>query len=247
MTRNALTVALGIIVLCATIPAVAQEEEEEQEPIWKSKIGLSYLATTGNSETTTMGLDFTFERRPTPWGFDVNGSFNRAEDNQLLTAERYYLSGRARRSLTERLDVFVGISGEKDQFAGIDLRTLVEAGVEYRVLTGPKHLLAFDGGLTYTDEDRVEPEPDASFAGGLAGMSYEFKINDSTSLTERLLFYPNFDESADWRLSSDTGLQVAMSSFLAVKLSYEVRYRNQPIGNAEDTDTTGKVSLVMNF
>jgi putative salt-induced outer membrane protein len=236
----------GIIMILASAPLVAQEEEQK-EPNWKSKIGLSYLATTGNSETSTLGLDFTFERRPTPWGFEITGSANRAEDDEVLTAERYFLSGRAKRKLSDRLDLFAGVSGEQDQFALLDLRTLVEAGVVYTALTGPKHLLSLDGGLTYTDEDRIESEPDASFAGAVGGLSYEFKINDTTTLTQRLLYYPNFEESADWRVNSDTGLQVAMSSLLAIKLSYELRYRNQPIGDAEDTDTTGKVSLVVNF
>jgi putative salt-induced outer membrane protein YdiY len=247
MIQSKRIAALGASIVLVTAPVLAQEEEEAKEPNWKNNVGLSYLSTSGNSETTTMGLDFTFERRPTPWGLEIVGSFNRAEDNEVLTAQRYYLNGRAKRKLSERMNFFAGLSGERDRFAGFDLRTLVESGIEYSALTGPKHLLAFDVGLTYTDEDRIPPEEDTSFAGAVAGLAYEFKINDSTSLTQRLLYYPNFDETADWRIHSDTGLQVSMTSLLAIKLSYELRYRNEPIGDAVATDTTGRVSLVMNF
>ena len=44
-----------------------------------------------------------------------------------------------------------------------------------------------------------------------------------------------------------TALQAAMTDTLALRLSYEMRYRNEPIGDAEDMDTTSKVSLVLNF
>jgi len=100
--------------------------------------------------------------------------------------------------------------------------------VAYKALLGPTHFLSFDAGLTYTDESRLDPEPDAAWFGGVLGLAYEWKISDTTSFTERLLYYPNFEESSDWRLSSDTGIQTAISSLLALKFSYEYRYRNEP-------------------
>jgi putative salt-induced outer membrane protein YdiY len=106
--------------------------------------------------------------------------------------------------------------------------------------------------LTYTDEDRIEPEPDEAWFGGVLGLAYEWKIADTTSFTERLLFYPNFEESSNWRASSDTGLQTAISSMLALKFSYEYRYRNDPLvlndgTTADSTDTTTRFSVVFNF
>ncbi len=248
---------VGLALVLGVAPVLADEgetEEEQPEPTWKSNIGLSYVATSGNTDTSTMGLDLLVERRPDPWGLEFIANFNRAEDSNReedeefgkLTAERYYASGRAMRALSERWEFFAGLSGEKDRFAGFDLRAVVESGVTYHALLGPKHLLSFDGGLTWTDEDRIS-EPDVSYFGGIAGLNYEWKISDNASLTERLLFYPNFDESSDWRLSSDTGLQVSMTSLLAVRLGYEFRYRNEPIGEADDTDTTTKASLVFTF
>ena len=248
MKRALLCFSLVFMVGAAPVLAHEEETEEEQpEPTWKSNIGLSYVATSGNSDTNTMGLDLLVERKPEPWGLEFLANFNRAEDSGNLTAERYFASARAKRTLSERWEFFAGLSGEKDEFAGFDFRGVVESGVTYHALLGPKHLLSFDGGLTWTDENRVDPEPDVSYFGGVAGLKYEWKISDTASLYERLLFYPNVDESSDWRLSSDTGLQVSMTSLLAVKLGYELRYRNKPIGDADDTDTTTKASLVFTF
>jgi putative salt-induced outer membrane protein len=239
-----LLVLAGLILL-APLPMFAQEEAPAEAPPdpWKGALGLSYVDTSGNSETSAFGLDFKVERLPEPWGLEITGLFNRASDAGETTAERYYLGGRAKRALSDRFDLFGGLSFEQDEFAGLDMRLLGEAGVVYKALLGPKHLLSFDAGLTYTDEDRLDPSPDEAWFGGVLGLAYEWKITDTTSFTERLLLYPNFEESSDYRLSSDTGIQTAISSLLALKFSYEYRYRNEPLlladgSVADSTDTT---------
>lgn len=241
---TSLTVALIAVLVAAT--AGADEDAAPASP-WSGNLGLAYVATSGNSDTQTFGLDFKLEREPEPWGFEVSALFNRAEDSGATTAERYFAGIRGKRALNERWDLFVGVSGEKDQFAGYDLETVGEVGATYKLLLGPTHLLSFDAGLTYTDLNAVEPEDDTDFMGGLAGLSYEWKVSDTASVTERLVWYPNFDTSSDWRLTSETGVTASLTSALALKLGYELRYRNQPIGDNSTTDTTTKASLVVKF
>jgi putative salt-induced outer membrane protein len=239
--------ALGAILLLA-MPAVAQDETEaEPEPLWANTLGLSYLSTSGNTDTQTFGLDFSVERKPSPWGLSIVGSFNRADQDGEVTAERYFVSAQAKRALSERWEVFGGVSGEKDEFAGFDLRMVVDAGVTYHALLGPTHFLSFDAGLAWTDEDRIEPEEDVSYLGGILGLSYEWKFSESASLTERLVFYPNFDDTSDWRFNSVTAVTASLTKVLALQASYEIRYRNQPIGDNDDTDTATKISVVANF
>ena len=248
------TVLAGLIVMLAAAPVLAHdpEQEEEDKGPWESALGLSYVDTSGNSETTAFGLDFKATRKPEPWGLEFTALFNRASDDGVKTAERYFVGGRVSRKLSDRWEAFAGVSGEKDEFAGFDLRLLGELGVTYHALLGPKHLLSFDAGLTYTDEDRIDPEPDASWWGAVLGLAYEWKITDSTSFTERLLYYPNFDDSSDWRIWSDTGVTTSISSFLALRFGYEYRYRNEPLvlsdgSVADSTDTTTRFSVVLNF
>jgi putative salt-induced outer membrane protein len=238
---------MGVCAFSLAVPVVAQEENPPPDPNWTGSLGLAYLATSGNTDTRTFGLDFAMARKPTPWGLEITAAFNRAEENSVTTAERYLVGGRARRALGDRLELFAGLSGEKDEFSGFDMRTVVETGVTYKALLGPSHLLSFDVGLTWTDEDRTVPEPDVSYVGGVAGLAYEWKMSDNASLTERFLYYPNFDVTSDWRMSSETALQASLTNRLALKLGYEVRYRHQPIGDNEDTDTATKVSVVAKF
>ena len=72
-------------------------------------------------------------------------------------------------------------------------------------------------------------------------------LSENSKLVEQLVFLPNFDDSGDWRLNSMTALEAAVNSWLALRLGFDIRYRNQPIGDADSTDTTSTASVVFNF
>ncbi len=242
----ALVAALCVLPIAGSAQEAPEPPEQEpaSEPLWASQVGLSYLATTGNTETETVGLDFQAIRRPTPWGLEVTGLFNRAEEDSVKTAERYYASLRGTRSLAKRWDAFTGLSIEQDEFAGIDRRSILEVGAVYKAMLGPRHLMNLDFALNWTDEKRLPPEIDESWLGGLAGLNYVFAISETASLSQGLRYFANFDETSDWRADSLTSVTANLNERLALRFSYEVRYRNEPIGMNEDTDTTTKVSLV---
>lgn len=248
MSAFGLAVALGFAAaVAAQEPCPCPPAAKPPEPVWKSKLSLGYLATTGNSDTSTLGASLLVSREPEPWGLEIFGSYDKAEDEGVVKTERALARLRVRRTLGERWELFGEASGEQDENAGFELRFLLSAGVTYHALKGPKHLLDLDAGLTWTDEDRVEPAADASFAGGLTGLRYEYKLSEHATVSERLAAYLSFEESSDWRLESQTALEAALTDRLALKIGYEVRYVNEPVGGREDTDTTARVALVLNF
>ena len=228
-------------------PDPAAGEEAAAEPPWDASVGLSYLATSGNSDSQTAGLDLEAIRRPMPWGVEFKAQVHRAEEDGEATAERYLVGLRGTRSLSERWDAFVGLSAEQDEFASIDLRGIVEVGAVYKALLGPRHLLELDFAVTWTDEDRLPPEIDDSHLGALVAASYELAISDNATFSQDFHYHPNFDDSGDWRVDSLTALTAALNQHLALKLSHEIRYRNEPIDGNDDTDTTTRASLVLNL
>jgi putative salt-induced outer membrane protein len=243
MIVTVLLLTLGVFPLLAH----EVEEEEEPEPIWVGSLGLGWVATSGNTDTSTLGLDFALERKPEPWGLTLLARGNQAENNGETTAENYLVSARAVRKLSTRWEAFGGLAWAKDPFAGFDSQTVASAGATYLAVESKRHLLTLDAGLAYTWEDRVPPEEDVDFAGGLLGLSWEWTLSKNSKLVERLVFLPNFDDSGDWRLNSMTALEAAVNSWLALRLGFDIRYRNQPIGDADSTDTTSTASVVFNF
>ena len=239
MTKQALTLALVSFHL-VSIPGwiSAQEadpapaEKPADEPEWSGSVGLSLLATGGNTDSETLGLDLEAERRPEPWGLEFTAKIDRAEVEGETTVERYHASVRGTRALNERWHAFAGLSAEKDDFADIDLRAIAEAGAVYKALLGPRLL---------------PPEVDDSWLGGLAVASYDFAISDNATFSQELKYNAHFEDMGDWRLDSLTALTASLNQHLALKFSYEIRYRNEPVGDNDDTDTPAKASLVFHL
>ncbi len=242
-------VFMGLICALGGSSALAEEavKEEVAPPTWKGALGLAWVATSGNTDTSTFGLDFGLERKPEPWGLSFVVRGNRAEDKGSKTAENYLVSGRAVRSLSERWEVFGGLAWARDPFAGFDSQTLATTGATYHAVKTERHLLSFDMGLSYTWENRVSPAENVDFVGGLLGLGWEWKLGESSKLIERLVLIPNFDDSDDWRVASETAVQADVNEWLALRFGFEIRHRNQPIDDAESTDTTSKASVVLNF
>jgi putative salt-induced outer membrane protein len=235
------SVPVCLLTVLLALPALGAEEPPK--PPWSGSLGLSFLSTTGNSQTQSLGFDLGVKRIPDPWGLEIVGKYLRSSKDGTTDAERSLVGLRAVRSLSERWSLFAGVSGERDTFAGYDLRAIVEGGATYKLLLGPVHELAFDGGLTWTSENRVDGE-DRSFLGGLLGAAYKWTISKTAVFTEKLRFYPDFDETSAWRVTSETALKAALTGHLALQLGYDVRYSNQPVPGFEKTDTATTISLI---
>ena len=179
-----------------------------------------------------------------------------------MTAEQYLVAARGTRELSDRWNIFAGLSWARDTFGGFDARYIAEAGAQFTAVDTEKHTLSFDGGLTWTTEDQIKAReiPDGieeytetvDWFGAVFGLKWDWKFSSSASLKQRVLYYPNFDDTADWRVGSETAVTADLTKLLALQFSYLVRYRNQPIEIAEGitrekTDTTTKVSVVMSF
>ena len=256
-THGLAALAATVVLALTAIPAVAQEGEEEAapEPNWKNELGLSYVGTSGNTDTLSLGLDYKGNRKPTPWGLDLVASFTRAEDGGVVTAEQYYAGARGIRELSDRWSVFAGLSWARDPFSGFDARYIGEVGGEYLAVSTDHHKLSVDFGLTWTSEDQIRFDDvvqeefieTVDWLGAIAGLKWEWAFSKSASLSERLVYFPNFDTTADWRVASDTAVKASLTKLMALQFSYLVRYRNQPIDDLEKTDTTTKVSVVLNF
>jgi putative salt-induced outer membrane protein len=243
-----LLLVLAVMCGAGVMPAMAQEtEEEEKEPAWKGSLGLSWVATSGNTDTSSAGVDFVIERKPEPWGLSFAARGNKAQDSGDTTAENYFAVGRAVRTLGKRWEAFGGLQWSKDPFAGFDSQTVVSVGGTFLAVESDRHHLAFDMGLAYTWEDQISPVDEIAYGGGIFGLAWEWKLGESSKLIERLMYYPNFDNSTDWRATSVTAIEAAINSWLALRFGYDLRYRNEPIGDADNIDTTSTASVVFNF
>lgn len=218
-------------------------EEKPPPPLWTGSAGLSYNATSGNTDTNSLGFTATVARQPTPWGLELTALVNHAESDGETTAERLFGGIRGKRAIGERNELFLGGSWGRDRFAGFDSRVVLEAGDTFKALLGPTHELSFDAGLTWTQEDLVDAEKD-SFAGAILGLAYQWKITDTATFHERVRFFPSFENSSDWRVTSETAIDAALAAEWALRVGYLYARDNVPPTGFGKDDSATSVSLV---
>ncbi|HXH28843.1 MAG TPA: DUF481 domain-containing protein, partial [Candidatus Polarisedimenticolia bacterium] len=210
---------------------------------------LSYVVTTGNSESNTLGFKNGLSGH---WGkssfeFKAGGvraesatgarravgtltDFDVIEPPKQLSAESYFANVNYGRHVSERVLWSVGGGWDRNRFAGIDNRYMATAGFATQWFDRDNLKYRTDYAATYTrEEDLVEvPGTRKSFAGVriasdlMKGFATNAKYGNTTIVDE------NLDETTDLRVNMTNSLSVAINKRLALKVSLQWLYDHQP-------------------
>jgi len=218
---------------------------------WTAKAGLSYVQTSGNSETSTLGFKFNAVYNWTRTFFTLQGGGVRSDttfkttfgvgsvDDYLIveqernekTAANYFLDASLDRNVTKKFFWQTGAGYLRNTFAGVDNRLAGRAGVGY-ILTDPASKGAqfkTAGFVTLTHQDEVveDPDTDDTFIGLriMADLAVPF---GQSSFNSRVNLDENLQSTDDLRLTWWNSLGVALNDRLALQLSLLLYYDNLP-------------------
>ncbi len=252
MSRSRMLAGTAVAALLATVlttPIVRADDEK--------KLGLadtaelSYVATSGNAEATTLGLKNTLSYTWPKARFQLDLGALRAETTSIgrgavgtgpadfrlteskttqVSAESYLLRGRYDHDLGHGLYWFGGAGWERNEPAGIQDRFSAVGGIGKVWFDTKAARFKTDAGLTYTDQQDVvrNPAVDEKFLGVRLGYDYWRQLTASTAYASVLLVDLNADEMDDYRADFTNSLSVAMSERLALKASLQLLYDHQP-------------------
>ncbi len=243
------TLALaGLLALSGIAPAASVVAAEPER--WKDSAEFSYVATAGNSETSTLGFKDKLGRKWDRSAFELNAGVVRAESTTTtrtaigtptsfqvhkqsttdLTAESSFLNGRYDRKITDRFFWFGGAGWDRNRFAGIENRTTAVGGVGNIWIDTDKTKFRTDYAVAYTDETDVVENPDfkAGFTGARLSSNFHRKVGANATYTNDLVLDENLNETADYRASMINSLTGSMNSRLALKVSLQWLYDHQP-------------------
>jgi putative salt-induced outer membrane protein len=238
--------SLLLLTLATTAAAQTPAPAPEPPPRWERKAEVSLVATTGNTDTQTVGLGGSLIWRPDPWLTEARVAFVRSEADDVETARSFTAVLRQSRILTPRVDVFGRVGFLSDEFAGVDARTTVDGGVGYKLLLGPVHALRVDGGVGYSHESRITSE-DLSFALVSAGAAYKWQISKTADLSDGAIYTQSLEDGEDRRFNNAIALTAAITSVFSLKAAHELKVVNAPVPGFEKTDTLMSVALVARF
>jgi len=254
--RDPLRSAAVVAAILTAAVAAPGARAEEKKLGWADTAEFSYVATSGNSESQTLGfknvLTRTWERSlfklraggirvettsinrmafATDPNFITSDNVKVVEDKETsTTAENYYLDGRYDRQITDRFFWYGGLGWDRNRFAGIENRYVAVGGVGNIWVDREELKFRTDYAMTYTDQEDVVTTPgvDDTFLGFRFSWDYLHKFGASTTYTNVLVVDENLDETSDWRADMINSVSVSMSDRLALKVSLQWLYDNEP-------------------
>ena len=239
-----LSIATAMLLLLSGSAAFAADEETG----WTSKTDLSWVATSGNSDTSSIGLSSLTTR---DWAksalsirldgvkseaTEVDQYFIGDEDNYVSNettrtlAERYLAELRFQRNISERFFWFVGGGWDRNRPAGIDDRYQGFAGVGNVWVKNERQNWKTDYAISYTDRTDVFDDPtiDNASAGLRLSSLYDIKLGQNSQFGNDTYLNFSFDESDDYWMDMTNYFSVALGANLALKVSLQWLYQNLP-------------------
>lgn len=231
---------IPLIVMVITGSSLAQAQEERA---YDARVSLGYVATSGNTDTTTFNTEILLTLRTDNWTHNLKLQGLGSQEQDTTRAERYYFEDKSDFNLDGDHYVFGKGTYTDDRFSGFDYQASVSAGYGRHILRTDRFEVQGFVGAGYRQNNPVV----GSMVGErifTVGEDFKWQISDNARLTQSF----NSEIGEDISISRfEAGLESNIIDRLATKLSFQARHTSEvPVGTKK-TDTLTSVSLVYTF
>ena len=234
-----LFLVLGFVIM--TMPVFAAEEEEE-DPFFGT-ISFGYLATTGNTETSSLDTQASATYRTGRWEHAASGQAFTSSESDVTNAEYYTARWRSRWDITERDFFFGRLNWRKDRFGAFDTQFSQTLGYGRRVLTGPRHTLNAEiGAGARQSKDQVGLKDDETIFFG--GLDYVWKFSDTSNFSQEFTLEAGSENTF---FESKSSVSAQLIGALSLVASYTIRANSDVPPDTEKRDTQTGISLEYKF
>ena len=233
-------VALPAVLLTMALPVSvnAQETEEEDSP-WAGKATLGYLATSGNTENSTLNTGFEVGYTSGKWLHLLTAAAITSSENEVTTAEAYDLGWKSERKITDKDFLFGRIQWRKDNFGAYDTQFSQTVGYGRRVIDNDQHKLNIELGVGARQSELQfgGTENETIFT---AGGYYRWQLSETAEFRQDLKVESG---SANTYSESVTAISAKLLGELALVASYTIKNNSDVPPLTEKTDTYTALSL----
>ena len=204
-------------------------------------VDLGLVSASGNANFTSLNIGERLTHKLGAVALSENAKILYGRTNGATTTESYDVGARAQYQLAKRVGVYALVAFQRDPFAGLASRWFGGPGVAVGLLQTPKDTLSVESGITATHE-RNTAGFSTSFGAIRSAAGYKHVFAAKSSVTETLELIANLETMDDLRLNSETALTAPLSKQVGLRVSYLIRFDNQPEPGFKNTDrilTTG--------
>ena len=239
---------LRIAAICAiaalATPVFGQEATEAgQEDPWSGTVTLGYLATSGNTESSSLNTGFEVGYTTGKWFHRLKGKAVNSTQDEETIAEAFELGWKTEYSFSEFNYAFGRVDWRKDRFSGYDHQISETVGYGRRIIDSERHTLNAEigAGARQSETQFGDSESDIIVRGAA---DYTWRFSETAEFLQELSL-----ESGETNtyLESVTALKATLIGDLALVASYTIKNNSEvPVGT-EKTDTFTALSLEYAF
>ena len=230
-------------VLAAALTAVATPLAAQGPPAVVTKFtgDFGYVATSGNTEVTTMSVGEKLTQARGRLRLEQTFSLVYGEQQGSVITNSLRTGLRADYKIGELFAFFAGAAYDRNVFAGIERRFEEQIGLQLRAIAAARDTVNFEGGGSVTQQTAVGGVQ-TNFPAARMAIGWRHGFTAASYFQQHVEVLPNLKDSEDWRINSESSLIAPISARIGVKVSYVIRYDNLPEVGFSTTDrlfTTG--------
>ena len=237
MKKYYIIAALGSLLVIA---GTAGAEEEEG---FSGRVGLGYLATSGNSDSDSANGNFDLLWNYDPWRHSLSGMAVKSSTSGVTTAEAFGLTAQSKYDFSEKSYVFGLLAYNSDEFSTIDKQTRAALGYGRRIIDTDKHVLNLELGAGQRWADLRDGTSEDELIYRLGG-DYRWNISETSKFTQTLTIESG---SSNTYTEAVSAVNASILDTLALVLSFTVKNNSDVLQGIDKTDTFTSISLEYSF
>jgi len=218
--------ALVLILAPAAHRLAAQVVQPHRDSV-ATVINFGLINTAGNTSTTSLNADYTVSYLTGYWTFHQSMAIVYGKTSGAVTAEEYRGGLRAEWSVRRVLSVYGLGNFYRNRFGGIDHRYEEGSGLLYKVIDQPRQTFNFEAGISFLEETPVA-QKQHNFTAARAAAFYKHLLGKTAFISQAVEILPNFQDGRDARINTETDLAATLSTRIALKFGYVIRFDNEP-------------------
>lgn len=216
--------------------------EKEKGP-WSGKAALGFLATSGNTDSSSLNSAFTIAFTKGRWAHSLELAAINASTHEQTSAEAYALGWKTEFNMTERDFLFARVNWRNDRFSGYEQQLSESVGYGRRLIDTGVHFLNAELGAGARQADLTDgtSEEDFILRGGI---NYQWKFSEFARFTQDVTA-----ESGAENIYSESvsAIKTRLVGALALVASYTIKNNSVVPAGSENTDTFAAVSVEYAF
>lgn len=218
---------------------------EAQTYPWELELSLGLNGSRGSTDSDSLRAGFIGAQETNRNIFKVDLSYKYASEDSEKTENRFVGLVRNDWKLGDDSPWSIFAEGEYEynEFQNFESRVRGSGGLGYRIIGDENATLRVRAGAGYTYSFG---DVDDGYPNGLLGLDFTTKITDNQQLVTGVTYYPNFEETDEYRLVSSAAYSISLNDEGSLSLRLGVENRRDTQADPE-SDTDYFVLLVYSF